>query len=250
MQQVVQLGRRLATTMATINPAETALELVRQQKKALRTIVRRELRNFPAELKREEDEAIQKHVLSAEWYQKSKRICAYVSCASLREVETSLIIADLLEKQRQHAGMKVYVPRIEDKESHMRMLHITNTEDDLIANHMNILEPTLVDSTGNPRDEVMQTTEPLDLLLLPGLAFDRKGGRLGRGGGYYDLFLQNYLLLAKDKGWKRPLLVALSYSPQIRDDAVPVDGTDVNIDALVSRDGILAFNSSDRKSVV
>lgn len=54
MQQVVQLGRRLATTMATINPAETALELVRQQKKALRTIVRRELRNFPAELKREE----------------------------------------------------------------------------------------------------------------------------------------------------------------------------------------------------
>lgn len=54
--------------------------------------------------------------------------------------------------------MKVYVPRIEDKESHMRMLHITNTEDDLIANHMNILEPTLVDSTGNPRDEGILTS--------------------------------------------------------------------------------------------
>ena len=50
-------------------------------------------------------------------------------------------------------GMKVYVPRIEDKESHMRMLHITNTDDDLIANYMNILEPTLLDPLGNPREE-------------------------------------------------------------------------------------------------
>ncbi|KAG0593089.1 hypothetical protein KC19_1G304500 [Ceratodon purpureus] len=212
MQQVVQLGRRLVTTMATLNnPAGTAVEVVRQQKKALRTVVRRELRNFSPEAKREEDEAIQKHILSAEWYQNSKRICAYVSCASLREVDTSHIMADLLEKQRRTAGMKVYVPRIEDKESHMRMLHITNTDDDLIANYMNILEPTLLDSVGNPREEVMQATEPLDLLLLPGLAFDRKGGRLGRGGGYYDLFLQNYLLLAKDKGWKSPLLGELGF---------------------------------------
>lgn len=50
-------------------------------------------------------------------------------------------------------GMKVYVPRIEDKESHMRMLHITNTDDDLIANYMNILEPAPLDVVGNPRDE-------------------------------------------------------------------------------------------------
>lgn len=49
--------------------------------------------------------------------------------------------------------MKVYVPRIEDKESHMRMLHITNTGDDLIANHMNILEPTPLDASGSPREE-------------------------------------------------------------------------------------------------
>lgn len=48
---------------------------------------------------------------------------------------------------------KVYVPRVEDMESQMRMLHITNMDDDLILNHMNILEPTPLDSSGNPRDE-------------------------------------------------------------------------------------------------
>jgi 5-formyltetrahydrofolate cyclo-ligase len=90
---------------------------------------------------------------------------------------------------------------------------------------------------------VMESNEPVDLFLLPGLAFDKKGGRLGRGGGYYDLFLQNYLLLAKDKGWKQPLLVALAYSVQIQEDLVPMTSTDVNIDALVSCDGIHPFSS-------
>lgn len=236
--------------MATLSsPAGSSMEIVRLQKTALRTIVRRELRKFSPEVRVQEDEAIQKHLFSAEWYQNSKRICAYVSCASLREVVTSHILSDLLGKQRQYADTKVYVPRVEDMESQMRMLHITNMDDDLILNHMNILEPTPLDSSGNPRDEVMQANEPLDLLLLPGLAFDRKGGRLGRGGGYYDVFLQNYLLLAKDKGWKSPLLVALAYSPQIRDDPVPVDPTDVNIDALLSCNGILTFNSEAEEQI-
>ena len=51
------------------------------------------------------DEAIQKLILSADWYQNSKRICAYVSCASLREVDTSHIMTDLLEKQRRTEGV-------------------------------------------------------------------------------------------------------------------------------------------------
>lgn len=45
------------------------------------------------------------------------------------------------------------MPRIEDKESHMRMLHISNTDTDLVANHMNILEPTPLDPSGNPRED-------------------------------------------------------------------------------------------------
>lgn len=56
--------------------------------------------------------------------------------------------------------MKVYVPRIEDKESHMRMLHITNTDDDLIANYMNILEPTPLNSSGKPREEGTPSLNP------------------------------------------------------------------------------------------
>lgn len=49
-------------------------------------------------------------------------------------------------------GKKLYVPRVEDKNSHMRMLHISRI-DDLIANSMDILEPTPVDADGNARED-------------------------------------------------------------------------------------------------
>ncbi|CAH9140313.1 unnamed protein product [Cuscuta epithymum] len=77
---------------------------------------------------------------------------------------------------------KLYVPRVEDKNRNMRMLNISSTQD-LIANSMNILEPGLVDAEGNEREDVLLANEPVDLLLLPGLGFDKAGNRLGRGGG-------------------------------------------------------------------
>ncbi|KAK3031746.1 hypothetical protein RJ639_036626 [Escallonia herrerae] len=125
-------------------------------------------------------------------------------------------------------GKKLYVPRVEDKNSHMRMLHITNIND-LIANSMDILEPAPVDAAGNELED--------------GLAFDKTGRRLGRGGGYYDTLLTKYQELAKERKWKQPLLIALSYSPQIMDeDVIPLTPNDVAIDALVSPSGVIPIN--------
>ncbi|XP_065626410.1 5-formyltetrahydrofolate cyclo-ligase, mitochondrial isoform X2 [Quercus suber] len=139
-------------------------------------------------------------------------------------------------------GKTLYVPRVEDKNSQMRMLNISSI-DDLIANSMNILEPASVDGDGNERKNVMQANEPVDLFLLPGLAFDRSGRRLGRGGGYYDTFLKNYQELVKVRDWKQPLLVALSYSLQILDEGViPVTANDVPVDALVSPAGVIPIS--------
>jgi 5-formyltetrahydrofolate cyclo-ligase len=51
------------------------------------------------------DEAIQKHVLAADWFRNSQRVCAYVSCARLQEVETSKIMACLLQRQHEFPGV-------------------------------------------------------------------------------------------------------------------------------------------------
>uniref|UniRef100_A0A453B7L2 5-formyltetrahydrofolate cyclo-ligase n=1 Tax=Aegilops tauschii subsp. strangulata TaxID=200361 RepID=A0A453B7L2_AEGTS len=97
---------------------------------------------------------------------------------------------------------------------------------------------------------VLSASSPVDLFVLPGQAFDRTGRRLGRGGGYYDTFLMRYQELAKEKGWSQPLLVALSYSVQILEEGIiPVNSTDVPIDALVTSSGIIPISPAASERV-
>lgn len=57
---------------------------------------------------------------------------------------------------------------------------------------------------------------PLDVLVMPGLAFDASGRRLGRGGGYYDKYIAALFERHAARGWRRPLLAALAYREQVR----------------------------------
>ncbi|CAM0906456.1 unnamed protein product [Alopecurus aequalis] len=219
----------------------TAQQAVADQKRAVRSDVRRALKALSPDQRASEDLAIQSNILNSSWFKASKRLCAYISCAQLREADTTKILAEVLSPDAEHDGQAkdIYVPRVEDKNRNMRMFKIT-TMDDLIKNSMNILEPSPLDASGNAREDVLSSSSPVDLLLLPGLAFDRTGRRLGRGGGYYDTFLMRYQELAKEKGWHQPLLVALSYSVQILEEGIiPVNSTDVPIDALVTSSGII-----------
>jgi 5-formyltetrahydrofolate cyclo-ligase len=67
------------------------------------------------------------------------------------------------------------------------------------------------------------------LALVPGLAFDRRGGRLGRGKGYYDRFLGSIPPLVRS----RCFLLAPAFSAQIVA-AAPVWAGDVRVDAIVT----------------
>ncbi|KAF8407991.1 hypothetical protein HHK36_007131 [Tetracentron sinense] len=228
------------------NDKDPHLDAIFQQKRTLRSKVRKELKGMNPTQRSQEDNAIQSIILEAPWFNSSKRLCAYISCAALREVDTSRILSEILcnpaEGGHTQIRKTLYVPRVEDRNSHMRMLNISSI-DDLIANSMNILEPAPVDCDGNQCKDVMQASEPVDLFLLPGLAFDRSGRRMGRGGGYYDTFLKKYQELVMERKWKQPLLVALSYSLQIMDEGIiSVTPNDVPVDALVSPAGVIAIS--------
>jgi len=72
--------------------------------------------------------------------------------------------------------------------------------------------------------------EDIDLVIVPGLGFDRQGNRLGRGGAYYDRFLASPGMHAKK--W------AVAFAEQILD-AVPHDDKDIPVDAIITDAGIL-----------
>ncbi|KAL6583885.1 5-formyltetrahydrofolate cyclo-ligase, mitochondrial [Orobanche minor] len=230
-----------SATMSATSTITTPMDTIFKQKKTLRSQVKKELKSMDPILRSHEDDAIQRIILEAPWFRSCRRLCAYISCGALREVDTSKIISEILKNTGQGAK-KLYVPRVEDKNSFMRMMNISRM-DDLIANSMDILEPALCDAEGNEREDVMFASEPVDLFLLPGLAFDKSGRRLGRGGGYYDSFLAKYQELANDRKWKKPLFVALSYSRQILEDGViPITPNDVPVDALVSSSGVIPIS--------
>ena len=81
-----------------------------------------------------------------------------------------------------------------------------------------------------PNPELAQEADlnKLDAVLVPGVAFDERGGRLGYGGGYYDRFLAGLSF--------RPLLVGIAFSMQIVD-AVPREPHDKCLDGLVTERG-------------
>ncbi|EPS67943.1 hypothetical protein M569_06830 [Genlisea aurea] len=244
---------------ATMIRASSSSDDVFSAKKALRSKIRKELKSMDPALRIYD--AIQNLVLEAPWFKSCRRLCAYVGCAALREVDTCKLLSEVLLKEAcrdddpQVRRKKLYVPRVEDRKSFMRMLNITRM-DDLIKNSMDILEPAPIDRDGNELEDVFATNaavmvadEPVDLVLLPGLAFDKSGRRLGRGGGYYDAFLTRYGELVKDRNWKKkPLLVGLAYSVQmVEDGVIPVAGNDVPVDALVTSAGIIHITPADNE---
>ena len=71
-----------------------------------------------------------------------------------------------------------------------------------------------------------------DVLILPLLAFDRQGGRLGQGGGFYDRTLQSL----RQAG--QILAIGLAYAKQ-EVDCVPMDEFDQSLDAILTEIGYI-----------
>lgn len=90
----------------------------------------------------------------------------------------------------------------------------------------------------------------LDVIIVPGMLFDRRGGRLGHGKGYYDRYLQKAAAHATARGRPVPYIgtllfahpVAVALREQVRDAPVPMDDTDVSIDALITADETRIFS--------
>jgi 5-formyltetrahydrofolate cyclo-ligase len=106
----------------------------------------------------------------------------------------------------------------------------------MIPVEIHTLETEFTTETAGLRNPLMGVPLPyenIDLVVIPGLAFDRKGNRLGRGGSYYDGFLAHQQLKAVKCG--------LAFDEQIVD-SIPVEDHDVPVDSLVTDSQYIVFN--------
>lgn len=101
----------------------------------------------------------------------------------------------------------------------------------LRRNRLGLLEPTI---------KIFRAAHRLDLVLMPLVGFDRRGGRLGMGGGFYDrsfAFLKQQKQDRGNEGQKRrPRLIGLAHALQQVDD-LPVEAWDVPMAAVATDRG-------------
>ena len=110
-------------------------------------------------------------------FKKAEWVMFYI--AKKEEVKTEFMITAALE-----IGKKIVVPVILMEEKRMIPAEIKDLKTKMTAGPYGVLQP----QNGYIR-EVQR--EKIELVVVPGIAFDRVGNRLGRGGGYYDRFLSS-----------------------------------------------------------
>jgi 5-formyltetrahydrofolate cyclo-ligase len=128
------------------------------------------------------------------------------------------------------SGKQCVLPRV-DVERGLRFARVERWE---------ALEPGSFGALAPPADATPCEFSAGDLVVVPGLAFDAMGGRLGRGGGYYDRAFPP----GEDPV---PILFGLAYAVQLVD-AVPVEPHDRRVEAVVTEAGLVRVEVSAERN--
>ncbi len=133
-------------------------------------------------------------------------------------------------------GKQVYLPLCHKKQRGEMDFIACLGQEDLALGAYNIMEPTEEAAARSGAKLIPDAnTGQLDILLVPGVAFDKQGYRIGFGGGYYDRFLQR-LLCAEPKAKTRCIGMALAW--QIVE-KVPYDTWDIPMHGMVTEESFI-----------
>ncbi len=143
-------------------------------------------------------------------FARASRVMLYMPMRS--EVD---VISVALEAFR--LGKSVCVPRVDGSRKNMNAVETTSFDDESMDS----------DSLGVRAPKVGQEIphEEIDLVIVPGVAFDMHGFRLGRGGGYYDRYLARFS--------RNTATIGVCFDVQFVEE-IPTEPTDIAVHAVVS----------------
>ena len=187
------------------------------EKAQLRNELKNRLSKMSDQQRHDKSRLACRKLLETEQFNKAGIVMLYLSLP--HEIDSAPIILHAW----QH-GKIVAVPKVSWQQRHMIPVQINSLE---------IGFATDVAGLRNPIVGVPIPMEDIDMVVTPGLGFDREGNRLGRGGGYFDHFFANKACKAARCGF--------CFSEQMID-KVPVTKHDKPMDLLVNDKEVLYFN--------
>lgn len=161
----------------------------------------------------------QERLLGLKAFQQARRLALYAPLQN--EIDTAVLFA-----AARKAGKQVLFPLVCDERL---SFHEVTAAEQLRPGSFGILEPCQLNTSDQP--------VALDLMVVPGVAFDLRGHRVGFGKGYYDRYLAGLLQL--------PFLVGLCHDFQLCAE-VPAEGHDIRMHCLVSESRTVQVAVTDR----
>ena len=155
-------------------------------------------------------------------FRTSRNIASYLPFG--KEIPTDAIHVELTRSNKQ-----LYVPKIIKGQLNQMLFCQINQHTQFQQNRFGIREPRNCNNLKNAKQ--------MDLILLPLVAFDLKGNRLGMGGGYYDRALN---FRKNRKIWCKPVLLGLAYDFQ-KVQELPNQRWDIPLDGIVTNTQLLLF---------
>jgi 5-formyltetrahydrofolate cyclo-ligase len=180
---------------------------LKRDKRRVRNAVRAERDAVPTDVREERAARVIERFLDVPEVQRARTVMLFSSFGS--EVPTGSLIERLQRK-----GVVVALPRIEGA----ALVPVPYAPGDpTTTTPFGAEEPV----GGTPLDP-----SSIDVIGVPGVAFDRRGARIGYGGGYYDRFLRGL----------RAFTVGLVFGLQVLDEDLPAGRFDLPVDAIVTEE--------------
>ena len=159
----------------------------------------------------EKTKAIEKRLFLFSNFLKSKIVLLYINGDD--EVQTENII-----KRSYQYNKIVVLPAFDPEQFKMKLMKVDNFAQELIPGPRGVLEPDASRCKIVPMDRV-------DIAIIPGMAFDEKGGRIGSGKGYYDRLIPKLAITTRK--------VALTLEEQIVPQ-IPMESHDKYVDIIIT----------------
>lgn len=186
--------------------------MIAEQKQSLRAEARRFLAGLNEERRRAEGRKILAQLERWTPWIEAQTVCAFSALPSEPDLLTPW-----------PSGKKIILPRVA---ASGLSLHLVENSAELVEGSFGILEPCM----NAPIAE-----EKADIILIPGLAFDRSGVRLGRGGGYYDRLLTGF----------HGVRLGVCFEESVFE-RIPVEEHDVTMDFVMTPGGIISCGTRNR----
>jgi len=178
-------------------------------KQEIRDKMRARRKEVDDQTRRLAGKAIAERLAASEAFAHSRMFCCYL--ATPREVTTRYILRAVFD-----AGREACIPAWSESACAYGLFAF-NPHTPLITGHKGVREPA-VRVPVQPRD--------VDCFIIPGLAFDAQGGRLGYGKGHYDRILARANRTAR--------ILAVCYDWQVADEPLPLEAHDVRVHQIVT----------------